>query len=249
MQDLYTLTIGIGDNLRIYMLDLLAFSWFAITWLSYGIWAERITGRRENLLTTMHRYRLRWMQQMLKREARMPDMSGIGNLLRSISFFANTSIFLVLASATLIGYRDQARQVIDAIPFALPTSDFVWEFKVFLIALIFINGFFKFTWSVRQYNYICIYIGAAPAPKEDIELHQQYAENGAKLMSNAAKHFNLGLRAYYYGFAVLSWFINPLAFIFATTLVIWVLYRREFRSGLFMILVEGTSSPMKKRYE
>ena len=60
--------------------------------------------------------------------------------------------------------------------------------------------------------------------------HEAYAERGAKLIATAGKHFNYGLRAYYFGLAALAWFVHPLLFIAATSLVVFVTYRREFRS-------------------
>ena len=72
-------------------------------------------------------------------------------------------------------------------------------------------------------------VGAAPPPEQKEE-HEAYARTGAKLISKAGRHFNMGLRAYYFGLAVLAWFIDPVVFIAATLWVVYVVYRREFRS-------------------
>jgi uncharacterized membrane protein len=52
----------------------------------------------------------------------------------------------------------------------------------------------------------------------------------------AAETFNDGLRAYYFAFAALSWFLSPLAFVLATAAVIYVLYQREFHSEVLAVL-------------
>jgi uncharacterized membrane protein len=176
------------------------------------------------------------MRQMLKRESRIPDMTGVGNMIRSISFFGSTSIFLVIGAIGLMGYSQQAQAVIREIPYAMPPSPFTWELKVSLLIIVFVHAFFKYTWSLRQFNYITIYVGAAPGTHEHIEQHEHYAQRGAEMMTSAARHFNLGLRAYYYGFAIFSWFIHPVAFLLTTTIVIWVLYRREFLSATYTTL-------------
>ncbi|MBY0355131.1 MAG: DUF599 domain-containing protein [Rickettsiales bacterium] len=226
--------IQIDNGLFVHTLDLSAFIWFCFAWFGYGTLTHRIHTKdsRENLLAIMHQYRIHWMRQMLKRENRMPDMTGVANLVRSISFFASTSIFLVLGSIGIMGYREQSQELIDAIPFAMDTSPFIWELKVALLILIFVNAFFKYTWTLRQYNYVTIYFGAAPGTHEHLDQHEIYAQRGADMMTTAARHFNLGLRAYYYGFAVMSWFVHPIAFILSTTIVVWVLYRREIISGV-----------------
>ncbi|MFC7538268.1 DUF599 family protein [Siccirubricoccus deserti] len=43
----------------------------------------------------------------------------------------------------------------------------------------------------------------------------------AKVANRAARHFNTGLRAYYFGLAALAWILHPLALIAATLLVVW----------------------------
>jgi uncharacterized membrane protein len=44
------------------------------------------------------------------------------------------------------------------------------------------------------------------------------------------------LRAYYFSFAALAWFISPLAMVLAALLVVGILYSREFRSEVLEIL-------------
>jgi uncharacterized membrane protein len=56
------------------------------------------------------------------------------------------------------------------------------------------------------------------------------------LVALAAESFNDGLRAYYFAFAVIGWFISPLAFCLGTAAVIGILYRREFKSDVLTVL-------------
>jgi uncharacterized membrane protein len=211
--------------------DIFAVFWFLVCWRGYALFAERMSKRKHSLLLSINEFRLNWMRQMLGRDNRMMDAALIGNLLRSISFFASTTIFIVLGLFTLIKYRDEASGILVTIPYAVANTPMLWEAKVFLLVVIFVYTFFKFTWSLRQYNYVCAVIGAAPPASEKGGPHsEQYAKNAAALISNAAKHFNFGLRGYYFGLAALSWFVNAQAFILASTFVVGVLYRREFRS-------------------
>lgn len=210
--------------------DLLALLFFVAAWAGYAIFADRMSRRSGNLLTVMDEYRLNWMRQMLRRENRMMDATLIGNLLRSISFFASTTIFIVLGLFTMLRYREEASSILTTIPYTAPATPMLWEAKIFLLAVIFVYAFFKYTWSLRQYNYACIVVGAAPPSNERTPHFDEYAQNAARLVGNAAKHFNMGLRAYYFGLAALSWFLNAYVFIAASAWVVGVLYRREFRS-------------------
>jgi uncharacterized membrane protein len=210
--------------------DLFAAFWFLLCWAGYSLYADFASKRRNSLLVVMNDYRVSWMRQMLKRENRMVDAALIGNLLRSISFFASTTIFVVLGLFTLLKYREEAGDILGAIPYAVQSPPVVWEMKIFLLVIIFVYAFFKFTWSIRQYNYSCALVGAAPPPSEYRSSFEDFAQNGGRLMTNAARHFNSGLRAYYFGMAALSWFVNAYAFMFASVWVVLVLYRREFLS-------------------
>lgn len=217
-------------SVQIAWIDAIAFVWFFLCWLGYTAFAESARRREDNLLSEMNIYRLNWMRQMLKRQNRMMDETAIGNLLRSVSFFASTSILILAGVISLFGYSEKALDVLETIPFAAKTAALMFEIKLALLALIFIYAFFKYTWSLRQYNYATILVGAAPQPEEQTDIHELFAQHTSRLLTNAARHFSMGLRAYYFGMAALAWFIHPLLFIIGSAWVVIVLYRREFRS-------------------
>lgn len=223
---------------NISLIDWIAPVWFFFCWAGYSFYADYMGTHRGTLLAVTRDYRVNWMRQMLRRDNRMVDASLIGNLLRSISFFANTAIFIVLGLFTLLRYRDEASDILTTIPYATPTIPILWEGKIFLLASIFVYAFFKYTWSLRQYNYACIVVGAAPLCNDDNQHFEEYARNAANLVHNAARHFNMGLRGYYFGLAALSWFINGYAFVLASAWVVLVLYRREFRSRAIEFLMD-----------
>jgi len=212
------------------VLDLLALVWFAVAWFGYARYSDAQYGSRVNLMHTMDMMRMRWMEEMVRRDNRMMDATLIGNLLRSISFFASTTILILLGLVTVLGARAQGEKLISAVPFAEGMNAFMWEIKILTLSLLFVYAFFKLTWSLRQYNYACILVGAAPMPNENNHEHLEYARRLGRLVSNAGRHFNMGLRAYYYGLAAVSWFVNSWLFIGLTTLIVYVVFRREFRS-------------------
>jgi len=44
------------------------------------------------------------------------------------------------------------------------------------------------------------------------------------------------LRAYYFSFAALAWFVSPLAMLLGTLTVVAILYSREFHSDVLRVL-------------
>jgi uncharacterized membrane protein len=215
------------DNIPI--LDAAALSFFIICWVGYSRYTER-SNARDSLLIVTNRYRLQWMREMIRRENRTTDTIMIGNLQRSISFFANTSIFIIIGLVSMLGYQAQSTQIIGHIPFAQSSSPFMWELKIFTLIIIFIYSFFKYTWSMRQFNYAGIFVNSVPPYNECVSNLDDIAAKGSFLAGNAAKHFNSGLRAYYFGLAALAWFVHPIAFLIATAWVVYVTHRREYHS-------------------
>ncbi len=229
------------EGIPVFYIDLVAMLVYVIAWFGYGAYAKADHPKRRSLMTITQAMRLAWMRQMMNRDNRMVDAALIGNLQRSITFFASTSIFVLIGLLTMLGYREKGIDILNSIPFAMQTSSFMWEFKIFLMAFVFIYAFFKYTWSLRLYNYANIHVGAAPsleycrAKPEECE---RYALRGGQLIANAGNHFNMGLRAYYFGLAVLSWFLHPLLFIAVIAWVIYEVHRREFRSKAVNNLAE-----------
>jgi uncharacterized membrane protein len=211
--------------------DMIAMAWYIFCWFGYAYYADNHYGKKINLVKIMDDMRTRWMHQMIKRDARMSDATLIGNIARSISFFASTTVLILIGIVTVMGSNQkEGMQVVSSLPFVMGSTAFMWELKLALLALIFTYAFFKLTWSLRQYNYVSIVVGAAPLCNEHKSHHYEYARRAGKLIGNAGRHFNFGLRAYYFGLAVISWFLNGYVFIGVTTLIVWVAYRREFRS-------------------
>ncbi len=217
-------------DIAAHMLDLIALGFFVACWGGYAWYADRPGHARNTLLDVTNRYRLQWMREMLKRDNRNMDAIMVGNLLRSISFFANTTIFILLGLMTLLGYADKLSIIVDQIPFVEAAEGFWWQVRVILLIIIFIFAYFKYTWSLRQYNYAGIFVVACPPSTELGDDSDDYAMRGAKLVGNAARHFNNGLRAYYFGLAALGWFVHPYLFMGATALVVYVTHRREYKS-------------------
>ena len=211
--------------------ELFALAFFLVCWVGYARYAEHENRIDKSLLAITNRYRTEWMREMMKRDNRSVDAIMVGNLQRSITFFASTTIFIVAGLVTMLSYHDRVGAVVGVIPFAKQSNGFFWEMKIFVLIIMFIYAFFKYTWSLRQYNYASIFIGACPAHNERREEHEALAERGGYLVGNAARHFNNALRAYYFALAALAWFIHPYLFMAATALVVCVIYRREYRSG------------------
>ena len=217
--------------------DLAAPVFFLLCWMGYSAYADGMPGARRSLMGRIHELREVWMQRMLARDNRIGDMQVVMILAQSNAFFASTSLLIIGGCLAILGAREQAMNVLQVIPGVADTPLFVWEIKVLLLVIVFVFAFFKLTWSLRQFNYVAILIGAAPPPDQsETEAGKAFAQTAAGVASRAAEHFNKALRTFYFGLAALSWFLHPYLFIALTALVVLVVYRREFRSHTLVIL-------------
>ena len=212
------------------VLDAAGLALFFVGWLLYTWFADHSRYAARGLPNRVEHFRERWMRQMVQREARMIDLLILGNLVRGIAFFASTAILLVGGLLAVLGASDKAVQAMSELPFSTPTPVPLWELKVLVLLGIFVYAFVKFVWAFRLTNYASILVGAAPAPAPLTEGTRRYAREAAVLTTLAGRHFNRGLRANFMALAMLGWFLHPGAFMVATVLILWTLYRREFRS-------------------
>ncbi|MCL2872495.1 MAG: DUF599 domain-containing protein [Betaproteobacteria bacterium] len=210
--------------------DLAALLFFLAGWVGYSTYSDRAANHFKGLQGVTRKHRLAWAHQMVLRDNRMPDVSLIGNLMRSTSFYANATIYIVAGLLAVAGALDRLVVFTEDLPFTRQTSREILESKIFLLTAVFVFAYFKFTWSIRQFNSLSILTGSAPSHLSPPEELNRHAEQFGRVNALAGSEFNRGIRAYYFGFAVLGWFIHPAVFVAFTLWVLAVLWRRDFRS-------------------
>jgi uncharacterized membrane protein len=218
------------------LLNLLALFCFLAAWLGYTIYADR-HARGRSLMHAAGQHRRAWMAAMLARDNRIVDSTVVQTLSRSVLFFAQTSIFIIAGLLAAFGAAERIASLLAEVPIASPGSLRELHLKLALLIAVFIYAFFKFTWSMRLFNYLAVLIAAAPATAGAPGATQVIAR-GARLGELAVDHFNRGIRGYYFGLAVLPWFADPVLFMLATLWVVAVLWRREFRSNTLAAMGE-----------
>ncbi|WP_421862530.1 DUF599 domain-containing protein [Motiliproteus sp.] len=219
--------------------NLLAIAWFLACFKGYNNYTHKKARNSYCLAHLMHQYRLAWMNNLLSRDNRIPDTAVIANLERSVSFFASSTMLILAGLMTVLGSTEKAIDIVRDIPLATQATKGEWELKLLLLIGLFVYAFFKFTWSLRQYGFTSVMMGAAPNPQDEPSEQEINAHTNrlAAMSSMAAHNFNLGLRTYYFSMAVLGWFINSWLFMVLTAGVVFVLYRREFKSSTLRQLV------------
>jgi uncharacterized membrane protein len=220
------------------VLNLLALACFVAAWLGYTLYADT-HARGRSLMHAANLHRRAWMATMLERDNRIVDTTVVATLSRSVLFFAQTSIFIIAGLLAAFSAAERISALLQEMPVASPGTLRELHLKLALLTAVFIYAFFKFTWSMRLFNYLSVLIGAAPVRGSVASPEaEQIIERGEKLGQLAVDHFNRGIRGYYFGLAVLPWFADPYLFVLATLWVVGVLWRREFRSNTLAAMGE-----------
>ncbi len=223
--------------------DVWAILFFVGGWMAYA-WFAAWRGRHvPSLHNSMDRFRREWMVMMVGRDNRMLDANVIRNVTRSSQFFASTTMLILGALIALLGYVQQAQDVVSGLPFTVIATRRLLEIKVLVMVVIFVYAFFKFSWAIRQLNFAGILVAAAPkTPPGDPEQLAPHINRITRITSYAGSNFNHGLRAYYFAVAAMGWFLHPVLMMLATAWVIYILYHREFKSRTLQAIVEDDTS-------
>jgi uncharacterized membrane protein len=154
----------------------------------------------------------------------------------SVSFYANTTIYIIAGLVAALGASDKLISVTAELPFGGIGNRELLEIKLMLVLVSFVFAYFKFTWSLRQFNLLSILVGAAPQGQADQPAHEKYAQRVAGANNLAGDDFNRGIRAYYFGLAASGWLLNPVLLGLLSIVVLVVLFRRDYRSPALHIL-------------
>jgi uncharacterized membrane protein len=233
-------------------LDLLALAVFAAAWFGYSLVMDRLATAVGSLNRRLRTIRRAWMAELLRRENRMPDAALLGHLIHSVSFFASATLLVIAALSGAFGALDTFHAALSELAIVGPAiSRRALEARLLLLLVVFAYAFFKFTWAMRQYNYLCALIGSLPPAHEPLEpgRREALARQAGEVLSIAVATFNGGLRAYYFALAALGWFVHPLVFIAAILWIVLVLLRRQFLSHTLRSIqgYEAALSPSQRR--
>ena len=220
-------------------LDLIAVIWFFVLWIGYTLFAKRKAKVVSCLSFELRRKRTDWMQKMLLRDNKMADVGLLSTLERNVTFFASSSLLILAGLLTAMSSAEKLSLMLsNLVPWANYSEGSV-QLKLLLLTFIFVFAFFQFTWSLRQYGFCGVLIGAAPDGR-DLTADDQalYANRAAKVIDQAGHSFNYGLRSIYFSLSALSWFIDPILFMVSAVVVMIVMKQREFHSKVLKALQE-----------
>ncbi|WP_029075424.1 DUF599 domain-containing protein [Kaistia adipata] len=226
--------------IEISTIDTIAIVVFVGAWLLYSVILTRMAKTGRTLSSAMDFQRRQWMRTMVHRDLRMIDTGIMSGLQNGTAFFASTSLLAIGACFALLNSTDHVYGVMRDLAIVETVPKGLFEAKVIGLMLIFGYAFFKFGWSYRLFNYASILIGATPTAAHASEAEAvAAAERAAVFTITAGRHFNHGLRAFFFSIGYLGWFVNGWTLIATTLVVALVQLHRQFLSDSAKIVIEA----------
>ncbi len=223
-------------------IDLVAVGWFVGAWVLYSIviWRVSLTGR--SLSSAMDHQRRQWMHTMARRDLRMIDTGIMSGLQNGTAFFASTSLIAIGGGFALLNSTDRVFGVLQDLSMAGTAPRGLFEVKAIGLTLIFGFAFFEFGWAYRLFNYASILVGATPSAAHAGEAEAiAAADRAATFTISAGRHFNHGLRSFFFAVAYLGWFINGWVLIATTTLILMMQLYRQFLSPAARTVIDAAT--------
>jgi len=224
-----TLTMELLDRLQFFsLLDLVAITFLAVSWVGIGFTIEREGGKRPSVSVLMADYRREWMTQFVTRAPRVFDASILASLRQGTTFFASASMIGIGGGLALIGNKEQLLGIAQDLSLQNAPA-IVWEAKILVVVLLLANGFLKFVWSHRLFGYCAVMLASVPNDTSDPACLPRAAK-AAEINITAARSYNSGLRSIYFALGAMAWLLGAIPLMMATALTLLILWRREFAS-------------------
>ncbi|MCR4267882.1 DUF599 domain-containing protein [Nitratireductor sp. ZSWI3] len=198
-----------------------------LCWVFYAVFASWLETRRPSLSVIMGAQRQRWVHNAVRRETPL-DAILSGNLMGAVSFFASTTVLIILAVIAVFGQIDAVVEAVSVMQPALGITKAAVERHLVVFLIMFVMAFLSFTLSLRQFNHFCIMLGAADHAEES---DPDEVRVMAALNTIAARNFNHGIRVYYFAIGMIAWFVSVWAAVAVTVAVFGAILYREFFSA------------------
>ena len=224
--------------------DIVAVLWFVGAWTAYSLVINHFADSGRSLSSAMDRQRRRWMRTMARRDLRMIDTGIMSGLQNGTAFFASTSLIAIGGAFALLNATDHVYDVMRDLSLSSASPRGLFEVKAVGLILIFGFAFFEFGWAYRLFNYASILVGATPSAAHAGEAEAIAAADRAGSFTIAAgRHFNHGLRAFFFAVGYLGWFVNGYVLIVTTTAILLVQLYRQFLSPSARLVIEAARQP------
>lgn len=204
--------------------------------LIFGLWGfySPILGiiGKGSLNSQLHAVRLRWLQmhQSVARDQRVIDALMLGHISSSVSYFGSATLIILAGLIGTLASINRIYIITRELTFLAPMSADLFALNFALIALILVLSLFAFTYALRKMAYVFALLGGLDVAAAVSAETTIMAEQTARVLTEAVRSINNGIRGFYYAIAALFLFAGPYVCIAATLIITGLLYYRQLYS-------------------
>lgn len=211
------------------VLDVAALGLFAVSWVGYGLIAELKAHIPLGLTLALEARRWHWLKPMPGRAVKIFDADLVVAFMRGVTIvaLATTVLLLILFIVFADNFHilEEGRRMTPA---ARELKAAV-EIRLALPILTLLYSYYRLAGAMREYtSYLKVLAGAKDLSKVGIEAAYQWVDHTDLTSDEGSRHFNAGLRAFFFGIAAAAWPAGPVVFILAILIVLGMLYWFEF---------------------
>jgi uncharacterized membrane protein len=130
------------------------------------------------------------MRRVLERENRIANTVVLQAVMRSDNLFITTRLFIIACLTICLGAVDWVQAMVSGIGYIAVSSRETREVRILVLIGIFVFAFFKFTWSLRQFNFTqMLFASARMLAEKDAPDRADFAPRAAMMVTHVFASF------------------------------------------------------------
>ncbi len=199
--------------------DITAFSISGLLMLIYYLSLKRRTHRLPNscVQSVNAMIRERWVKMIMTgSNMEILAIQTLRNSVMAASFMATTATLLIVGVLNLSEKIGQWAENLQPLFSFCQTSNDLWQLKLGILLLSFAVAFYYFAMAIRFFNHVGYMINLPFDAATDNGLYQQTCA----YLNKAGSYYTFGIRTFFFGLPIISWFFGAYFLLFSTVCLI-----------------------------
>jgi uncharacterized membrane protein len=167
--------------------------------------------------------RAAWVESVMAEKRDILAVQTLRNSTMAATFLASTAVLLIMGALSLSEHGGDLEHALHSLNVHGTVDPSLWMTKLILIILDLCVAFFSFTLAVRKFNHVG-YLLNVPKTFDHPVVNTRYV---AALLNRAARHYSIGMRAYYFTMPLLFWLFTPILMLVSSIALVFLLHHLD----------------------
>lgn len=181
----------------------------------------------ETAIGAADQVRALWVEDVMRRQRDILAVQTLRNWTMAATFLASTAILIALGVFNLILTADRQGELAGLFNQLGNETPILWLAKLTVACIDLFFAFFSFTLAVRYYNHACFTL---TVPMQD-DNPVANPESARRLLHRGARHYTMGMRAFYLAIPLALWLLGPVWFLLGTMILLLAFSHIDKRPG------------------